>query len=372
MGVAVIAYGACGQTQSAPPVRTASQSPGARASGKSGAPLRPDVRWSRFDDPVEHAFTIDVPAGWRVSGGSRRMSAVEIRLGVNVTSPDGAITLFYGDSDVPIYTVPSRMLAMAGLRPGMYYKPGQGVQMLIEPYLTGEAFASQWGAQRLARTCASVSRVGAKARPDSSSAIDLAYAHGGVRTSILAGEATFSCTLRSAPAAGYVFAATELVQSQTSSLWDVKALVGFTALEPHAAGAYGVLTHLVASFAIDRAWQARQQAVTAQFDRIVAQTNAAVSQAIINNGRALAAASAAQFQHSQQNANANFNEIEKYDAYGVRGTSDFVNPDTGSRYGFLDNSYAHTYVNNDHEILQTDSEHLPGLGWHELHVAPGG
>ena len=71
------------------------------------------------------------------------MSAVEIRVGVNAVSPDGAITLFYGDLDVPVFTVPSQMLAMAGLRPGMTYNPGQGVHMLIAPYMNGQAFASE-------------------------------------------------------------------------------------------------------------------------------------------------------------------------------------------------------------------------------------
>jgi hypothetical protein len=60
------------------------------------------------------------------------------------------------------------------------------------------------------------------------------------------------------------------------------------------------------------------------------------------------------------------------DAYGVRGTSDYVNPGTGSSYGNLDNSYAHTYVNDSQEIKQTDSENAPGPGWTELKAVPPG
>jgi len=337
--------------------------------GKNAA--RPDIQWVRFTDPVEHAFTIDVPAGWRVSGGTRRMNAVEIRSGVDAVSPDGTIALFYGDAGVPIFTVPSQMLAMAGLRQGMTYNPGQGVQMLIMPYLNGEAFAAQWGAQRIAQGCAGVLRTNNRARPDSSQAIDMAYAQGGIRTSIIAGEASFACTLGGAPATGYVFAATELVQSQMGALWDVKSLVGFTATTPRAAGAYGLLTHMVASFAIDRNWQDRQRNLTAQFDRVVAQANAAVSNAIIENGKTLAATSERMFQAGQARSNATSNAIEKYDQYGVRGTSDFAS-ESGTRYGNLDNSYAHTYVNANQEIRQTDSENSPGLGWQEIHTIPPG
>jgi len=342
------------------------------ASGAAKSPARPDVEWQRFTDPVEHAFAIDMPAGWHVTGGSRRMSAVEIRVGVTAVSPDGATTLFYGDVDVPVFTLPTQMMAMAGLREGMIYSPGQGVQMRIRRYENGEAFASDWGAERIARGCSAVTRTSAKPRPDSSHAIDMAYAQGGVKATILAGEASFACSEKGAPAAGYVFAATELVQSQISSLWDVKALVGFIAPQARAAGAYGILTHAVASFTIDRNWQAKQDATTRDFDRIVAQQNAIVSRAIIENGKALSAASDRLFQSGQQRSKDTMAAIDKYDEYAVRGTSDYVNPSTGTRYGFLDNSYAHTYVNSDQRILQTDSENSPGAGWREIKVAPTG
>jgi hypothetical protein len=83
--------------------------------------------------------------------------------------------------------------------------------MLIMPYMDGQAFATDWGARRVAQDCSSVSRTAAKARPDSSRAMDMAYARGGVRTSLLAGEASFSCTSHGVPASGYVFAATDML-----------------------------------------------------------------------------------------------------------------------------------------------------------------
>jgi len=353
-----------------PPSATpaASNSPAAPAAG--GKQARPDLTWTRYTDPVEHAFTIDVPAGWRVSGGTRRMSAVDIRLGVEAVSPDGLITLFYGDPDVPIFTVPSDMLEMAGLHPGMVYDPGMGVRLLIMPYMSGEAFAADWGAQRLARSCSGVTGTGSKARPDQSQAIDTTYQQYGITTSIQAGEASFACKLGALPASGYVFAATEYVQNQASALWDVKLLAGFVAAQQAAAGAAGLLSHMVGSFAIDQNWQAQQNNLTAQFSQIVAQTNRIVSNAIIENGRRLAANSDAIFAAGQARSNATDAAIERYDSYGVRGTSDYVNPATGSGYGNLDNSYSHTYVNNNQEIRQTDSETPPGPGWTELKPVP--
>jgi hypothetical protein len=354
-------------TAAAPAVPTATGTTGA----KTAPTTRPDVQWVRYADPVEHAFTIDVPAGWHVAGGTRRVSAIDIRLGVNVKSPDGTISLFYGNPNVPPFAVPSPMLAKMGLREGMDYNIGQGVQLRIMPYLTGEEFARVWGERRLSRDLTDVTHKGARARPDSSQAITKAYSQGGIKTTIHAGEARFTGTLKGEPAIGYVFAATELVQSETT-MWDMKLFAGFSAQKPEAAGAAGVLTHMVASFAIDRDWQARQQALAQQFDRIVAQSDAAVSRAIAENGKMLAAASDRQFQAGMQRADATFNANEQYDAYAVRGTSDFVNPSTGSTYGSLDNSYAHTYVRPDQQILQTDSENPPGANWEEIHPVPPG
>jgi len=329
------------------------------------------MRWVRFVDPNEHAFTIDVPAGWRVTGGSRRMSTVEIRSGVQAISPDGAIDLFYGDLGIPIFTVPSPLLARAGLRQGMTYNPGYGQQLLIMPYYNGEAFAAQWGGRRVARDCAGVSRVGARPRPDMSRGIDQVYAAYGIRTSILAGEAQFGCTLRGAPAVGYVFAATELVRSQMSTLWDVKSALGFVAARPRAAAAYALLGRMVASFAIDPGWAARQQQTAAQTSRAVAQTNQVVSNAIIQNGRTLAATSDMIVKGGQARSNATFNAIEGYDENAVRGTSTYVNPETGTAKT-LDNGYAHQYINNSGQVLGTNSEKVPGPGWTEMQRVPPG
>ena len=216
------------------------------------------VSWVTFTDPIERAFTIQVPAGWQVAGATRRMSTVEIRSGVEARSPDGTIELFYGDLNIPIFTVPSQMLAMGGLRQGMVYNAGYGQQMLIMPYMDGENFAARWGPTRVSRDCLGVSRVNAQPRPDASRGIDAAYAALGVRTSIQAGEANFTCTIAGQHADGYVFAGTEFVQAGASSLWDVKTLAGFVATADRAVEAGNLLSHMVASFAVDPNWAAQQ------------------------------------------------------------------------------------------------------------------
>jgi hypothetical protein len=358
-----------------PMAQTASAAPkqmtGAMAPARRALPAA-NVRWTTYRDPSEGAFTIEVPAGWRVSGGSKRFSQVEVRLGVEATSPDSKITLFYGDTSIPIFSAPNRMLAMGGLRVGSTYDMGMGVRTLIEPYATGANFAAAWGRSRVARECSQVSLLGHRGRPDSSQGIDRVYASAGIQRSVQAGEASFHCNLGGADAGGYVFASTELVQSQMGAIWDVNAVLGTVAPTPRAAEAYALLSHMAASFTIDRGWMSRERELSAQFDRIVAQTNAIVSQRIIDNGKAAAAMSDMMFKGGQDRANATFNAEEKYDAFAVRGTSDYVS-DSGTLYPNVDNSHSHVYVNySTGQVLPTDSENLPGPGFTEVHQVPPG
>ena len=182
----------------APMAANAPQS--AMRSAPQSAPPAANVQWSEFADPAEHAFTMQVPAGWRVQGGTIRKNPIEIPMGVTATSPDGGITIFYSDPNVPIYSVPARIMGMGGLRPGMTYNMGQGVTTVIEPYMDGATFAARWGLGRIGRDCAQARLMASRARPDSTQGLDRAYAQ--LRTSVKAGEASFACSLTaSRPAA---------------------------------------------------------------------------------------------------------------------------------------------------------------------------
>ncbi len=168
----------------------------AGAMALAGTVRAAETRWVKYVDPQEHAFSIDVPAGWRAQGGLRRMGQLDIRQGVDIASPDGAIRIFLGDVNVPVFTTPSRLLAFGGLRQGMITDQGFGLRELIWPYQDGEAFAAQWGSRRVGRACSGVQRTGARPRPDASRGIDRAFAAAGVRDSVRAGEANFACSLQ--------------------------------------------------------------------------------------------------------------------------------------------------------------------------------
>ena len=264
---------------------------GARAADqpRTDAPPPAAIRWTKFVDPAEGAFSLDVPAGWRVTGGLRRVSAVESRSGVDIASSDGMIQIFYGDVGIPTYTLPSPLITEAGIDIGGTYSPGADRQFVVMPYRNGQTFADRWGAERMARGCGGVEHIGAQGRPDVGRGIDQAFAAHGIQTWIDAGEANFVCSLQSMPAVGYVFAATEMARTQIGALWGVKSLVGFVAARTRAAEAYALMERIVASFRIDPGWAARQHQTPAQTSAVTA--NQVVSNALAENRRTLQATS---------------------------------------------------------------------------------
>lgn len=327
---------------------------GPSAGKAAGAPAASPVRWIPFTDPSEHAFTLEVPDGWQVQGGSRRMSAVEIRTGVTMRAPDGSMELFFGDVDVPIFATPNPMLAMGGFREGMTYSPGYGQNFIVAAYQPGEAFAARWGQDRIARVCPGAAAAGVRALPQATQALDMAYAQGGVRTSIAAGEARFDCNWSDGPGKGYVFAATEHVESAGGAgLWDVKALAGFAARAERADDAAALLSHVAASFRIDPSWAAQQSGLTANVSHIVADTNAAVSQSI--------ASSYALKTEVQDRTARNF------DQQAIRGTATFRDPVEGERE--LPNA-AHQWRLPNGQTVGTETAEPPAPGATELERVP--
>src|SRR6202046_33119 len=145
--------------------------------------------WITVRDTRENAFSIQVPQGWKTSGGRFRFSTIDARLIVDMTSPDGLTNLRVGDSTVPPYRVP-----------GPFLRPGPGVAA----YTAGNVFATKYGQARFAPMCQGLHLT-------KSDALAPKYhpAAGGI-SHTTAGEAFFSCTRNGAPTSAYVYAETML------------------------------------------------------------------------------------------------------------------------------------------------------------------
>jgi hypothetical protein len=51
-------------------------------------------------DPSEHAFTVKVPVGWRITGGTHRNAPIDVRNFVRAESPDGTVKVWIDDPNI--------------------------------------------------------------------------------------------------------------------------------------------------------------------------------------------------------------------------------------------------------------------------------
>jgi hypothetical protein len=102
--------------------------------------MSPDAGWVKWTDPIEGAFTIDVPAGWQVTGGTLRPTPADSRCVIQARAADGSAQIFIGDEKTPNFVEPQSFFMMAPPE-GSWYSPG----MMVMNFRTGEQYAREYG-----------------------------------------------------------------------------------------------------------------------------------------------------------------------------------------------------------------------------------
>ena len=187
------------------------------------------VRWS---DPKEQAFSLEVPVNWRMEGGTFRRAAVDVVHAFSMTAPDGSIRLTGGDPELPPFTMPNQMLAMAGFREGSWYSPGYGVRMMVRRYMPGLAFAKSYVQSKVAQGCPNLQFTQEQDRTREFGAVNAQYAQFrqmGMDIQMTGGDVSFTCQRGGQPVTGYYFATTIMTQASGNGVWMVDQLYGYTA-----------------------------------------------------------------------------------------------------------------------------------------------
>jgi len=307
---------------------------GSRESGAQDA--APNAAFTKFADPREGSFTLDVPSGWKVEGGLLRKSTIDVRSFVFATSPDGAMVVRIGDPEIGPFTLPNQMLAIAGLREGQVYTPGFGNSMVISRYLPGPQFAQQY-AGKLARVlqASALQFKSVKPRPEFNSVIN---GGAGMNSRAIAGEASFSCTRNGRESSGTVVAVTRLttMQGTQTAIWNVEALVDFVAPADQAGAADRIMNHMVQSFRVNEQWAQRQAQTTMETSRIVTETNEHISKIINDTYWAT--------QKSHDRTARNFDDT-------IRGVVRLRDPENGEELeGVAGKNYYYRVPNSDHTV----------------------
>jgi hypothetical protein len=293
------------------------------------------VSWTTFHDPNEHAFSVDVPAGWKVEGGLVRRGPVDTSTFLRALAPDGALMILMGDP-----------------APAFFHTPGFGAAPGAQPYRSGKDFARSYGESALPALCTNVAFESSADRQDIASG-PLAKAVPGSHYE--AGEALFNCVHNGKPTRAYIIAGTYLYKSPLANmpgLWGTNLLDGCIAPADRMDKARKILLHMFLSARNDPQWVREQQARVDQATRNLNTITAAQQGAFERN---LANAQAQQRAMTQQyNA---FNEVQTL-------TGTFADA-AGHRYT-MSNTQPYHWVGPGGKTMETSSPSAPGPGWTQL------
>jgi hypothetical protein len=341
--------------------------PTAAASGTLASGAIAYVNWT---EPHENAFSMSVPQGWQIVGGSYRLTATDIRVGVLMASPDGQIRVALGDSSLGTFIEPNPMMAYAGLREGMNYGLGDGSQLLIQRYVPGQEFARNYAQSNVARQCSGIQIVSNNARPDlAATFLPTARSEGMPNPRLSAGDVTFTCTINCVKLRGMFVTATVMPVPGQASLWYVYRLYGYLVSPEREQDAQKVTQQAVQSLKVNPAWQAQQQqianAAVAADNARSQQIRARAMQAIQNDQRQTSDMIMKGWEQRSQV----YDEIARKRENAILGTLDVVDPQTGRQYKVSNYSDYH-WMNNEGIIAGNNTGSSPGMDWHALVTLP--
>lgn len=305
--------------------------------------------WTSFQDPLEQAFTADVPQGWTVKGGLFRLGYSDTRPMIDLRSPDGSINVRFGDAAIPSYFVPNQ----AHPTEGDIYDLGAQAQMTVANFRSGQQFAELYGDTRFKTVCSNpVTR-----QPDAGPPLQALPADAAPMRS-LSGQAASGCEGNRVT---YVYATTALYQG----FWVVPTLGSFSAPADQAALARSILVRCAASFKLSLQWRARQNQMYA--------AAAAYQQARQQQRPRDLSEEAAQFEMkmlSMRNQVSGLERRQAKQAAQVQSVGDILTGVTktvdplGNPRTVYTGPKSRYWTNGQGRVVNSDSS--PGAGWSEL------
>ena len=215
----------------------------------------------RLTDPLEQAFTVEVPSGWRSEGGLVRRAALQINPYVRSLSPDKMTYLLLGEPALPSFTPPTPMSNAIGHPEGYLYNAGLGGLALMMHYLPGAEFARIYGQSVLQGVCPAVRFLSGVDRADLARAADARWPTI-VPSHSEGGEARFTCTHGRQEMEARFQASTRVTRDNI--MWAVTLLQGFIASNGQTDKAEEILTHVGKSLTFSPAWWDKQSHLSQQ------------------------------------------------------------------------------------------------------------
>ena len=285
-----------------------------RFGGGRGAAPGAQLAFTTWADPVENAFTTQVPQGWQASGGIWRRGMFTKKPAVTLTSPDGRATVFLGNSAIPSFMLPSELLASLGWGEGSNGgTPGGVVSRYRE--------ASEFGAELIQQYFGPASFTARRERPDVAEPLR--------KRQMLGQQFATAADLEFQLADGRVGTLTIATAGYdvpgTAGAWEVEDFYGFVAPPELASAAGTALARLIGGFRVNPVWFAAELKTSVEHGRQIAaqrEHSAALQQQTLEHSWA------AQDRQSRQRRDVLGNTVQLLDPH----TGERFETQAGSRY----------------------------------------
>lgn len=297
------------------------------------------VQMVSWKDPKEGAFTLNVPKGWDVDGGTVR-PYIDAALKIIITSGDKGIQV--ENPYPPIYTAPNEVLSFAGFKEGSHYNPSGGISqdMIVSQEKNAQNYIETTLAKNLNLKVDSV-----KSREDLIMKIPkLSYI-----TQATAAEGILSGD-------GKVHKVIVIEQGLSMSgigLWTV-GLTHYWAPENEIDKVEQIATAMGQSFKLNQTWAKNEQIQVAKRSQIISQNGSEISDII---------SSTFAYRSSSQDKMA-----DKW-SDAILGVQDVYNPSTGENYT-VPNTSTYYWTDGLNTVVGTDTHDSPGNYWDWQELTP--
>ncbi len=268
------------------------------------------ITYVTWQDPAENAFSVSLPSGWPVNGGTQRTTQVEPHYVIRAISPDGGVHMFVDDPSILIREVPTAATQRVGERAGMVVPATWGGQILMEQYLPAPQSAQQYVQQSVCPTATQFQGgiIQSQTQDLNQEFIPIAQAEG-KQVHIDAGELAFKCGAN----IGYVYAITEEASQPGAplTLWLIYRIAGYVATPQESGLAANAMQTLLATFRMNPAWQQQFAQQTNDVAGNFINESNAVTQASVDWTNQMESAMASQNAAWQANYNATTNAISQ-------------------------------------------------------------
>ncbi len=327
---------------------TTAQTPAAAATTPAapGAVSPGGIRYVKFTDPKEGAYSIEVPAGWKTEGGMFRFHAIDIRGTTETVSPDGQMRIVVGDARYGPLIEPTPYFPE-----GSVYAP-YGLKHEVRHFASGTALCQEYVLSKFSPVCPNLQIDEAKDRPDQ---VPNSEKNSPIVVYATWGDVSFHCGEPAQPKTGHCQAGTEKHQPAGAGAialrpWRVYFLGAYLAPRDKESLAESIYRHMLGHSEMNPQWEAMQAQLSASAARSVSQSANEISDA---------------WMASQQRRNAIEDEMARRRSNATLNVVDVTDPQTGWRAA-VESGSNYYWVDPRGRIVGTDTDSCPNVDFRSL------